>query len=287
MFFRADLKAPWGFAFGDVDHPRFHIVLHGRCVLGSANSERTTELEGMEIVLLPGGDAHWLADRRGRRLTTSEHATEACLLAGGYQASANATNRLLCGQVRFDGSMHHPMLAALPQVLHVRELTETSRMWQTVRLIDTMMKPWSPEIDDLVVDRLAEVLFVEMLRAHVQEPGNHHGFFVALADRRLNRVLQLMHEQPAHAWTVTDLAAQAGLSRATLTRQFRDKVGVGPMEYLVNWRLTKAYEAVLYSATSLDQIAVEVGFGSAQTLTKAFRRRYELSPSAMRRSRQS
>lgn len=283
IFFRSELAAPWGFEFARDDDPRFHISVHGHCAVGTRDADRVLELSEMEIALVPGGEAHWIADRPGRDLLSSEHATDACRLYDHRASPTTATNRLMCGRVQFDPGADHPLLSALPSVLHLRELPQESRVWRTVELLDEVMTSWAPGMDDLVVDRLSEVLFVEMLKSHVREDEVHGGFFVALADRRLNQALGLLHGDPKRAWTVNELASRVNMSRAALTRHFTDKVGSSPIEYLANWRLSRAYEAVRHTSAPLEQIAERVGFGSAQTLTKAFRRKYGATPFALRR----
>jgi transcriptional regulator GlxA family with amidase domain len=72
------------------------------------------------------------------------------------------------------------------------------------------------------------------------------------------------------------------MSRATLIRQFKHTVGVSPMTYLLNWRMTKAYHLLKQSNSTVEQIADEVG-STARTLAKASQRHYSMTPSELRR----
>ena len=134
-----------------------------------------------------------------------------------------------------------------------------------------------------ILDRLTEALFLHLLQEFVDHGEGTIGFVAALQDLPLRRALELIHRRPAAAWTIDDLATKAALSRATLVRRFRESVGMAPMEYLTRWRLLKAHQLARYSADSVDRIAGQVGFSSAQTLTRAFKRFFGITPSSLRR----
>jgi transcriptional regulator GlxA family with amidase domain len=109
------------------------------------------------------------------------------------------------------------------------------------------------------------------------------GFFSALCNKRIHRVLDVIHQNPQHPWTLDLLVEQVNMSRATLIRQFKNTVGVAPMTYISNWRMTKAYHLVKQSNNSLEHIACVVGFSTARTLSKSFHKYYGLTPSELRR----
>ena len=136
-----------------------------------------------------------------------------------------------------------------------------------------------------IVDKLTEVLTLQLLSRYVTENKEATGFLAALSDRRLLRALTLIHREPARDWSLASLGMESGMSRATLTRHFEASVGVSPIVYVTNWRLTKAYSLVKHSTATIEQIAESVGFSSARTLNKAFRRRYGCTPSNLRHQR--
>ena len=125
---------------------------------------------------------------------------------------------------------------------------------------------------------------VEGLEREIADRGEvSSGFFLALRDRRVRRALDLLHREPATPWTLDELAKQAVLSRATLVRRFRESVGLAPIEYLTRWRLLKAHRLASNSDDSIGRIASRVGFSSDQTLTRAFKRQFGITPSSLRR----
>ena len=281
IFFRSDLAAPWGMRLQPIDAPRFHIALSGNCVVGGVG-ESSLAVDEMEIVLLPQGNSHWIADRPGRDLVAAERAGEACELGDPLFQDGAITNRLMCGIVQFDQESAHPLLFSLPEILHFPNLHNSDPIWSTVTLIDTeLQRAQNPS--RTIVDRLTEVLFLQLLVSFIEKDENNTGFFKALRDRRLRHALALLHERPAENWSLDALGEQVGMSRATLVRHFQDAVGVAPMTYLADWRLMKAFNLVKYSSTPLEKIAEAVGFSSARTLNRAFRRHYDITPKKLRR----
>ncbi|TIM51241.1 MAG: helix-turn-helix transcriptional regulator, partial [Mesorhizobium sp.] len=89
----------------------------------------------------------------------------------------------------------------------------------------------------LVAQHLAHMMLVQALRLHLAEGlGSGVGWFFALADRQMAAAINAMHDDPAHRWTLQELAERAGMSRSTFALKFKETVGTSPMEYLTNWR---------------------------------------------------
>lgn len=281
IFFRSDLAAPWGMSLNQTTFPRFHIMLSGSCFVG-VGENRAVEVLSSDIIMLPGGGSHWIADQPGRDLVPSSRASEACELNTPLFQQGETTNRIICGMVRFEQNAVHPFLDALPAILHFSHLKEVERIWMTVKLIEAEMSSGNAP-GGLLIDRLTEVLFLQLLNRYVSSHQDVTGFLAALRDRRTHQVLQLIHKEPNRDWTPEVLGSEVGMSKATLNRKFQDTVGTSPIAYLQKWRIMKAYSLVKYSLQSLEQIADLVGFSSARTLTKAFKRHYGYTPQELRR----
>jgi AraC-like DNA-binding protein len=285
IFFRSELAAPWGMSLELTGIPRFHIALSGDCFVGDDDHD-AVKVEEMDIVMLPTGSSHWIADQPGRKLVPSQLAGEACELGNPLFQQGEITNRLMCGVVHYDQESPHPLLDSLPDILHFPKLDSSQPIWSTVTLIDAEMRRAEGH-GGTIVDRLTEVLFLQLLNYYAEQSDNAPGFLVALRDRRLQRALTLIHREPAFDWSLSSLGEQVGMSRATLVRHFKDAIGVAPMTYIANWRIMKAYNLIKYSSTPLEQIAESVGFGSARTLNKSFQRHYDCTPNELRRRLQS
>lgn len=282
IFFRSDLAAPWGISLEPVDTPRFHIALAGSCYVAESESEPVAVQE-MDIIMLPTGNAHWIADAPGRDLVSATRAGRACELGEPLFQQGEVSNRLLCGIVHYDQDSSHPLLDTLPSLLHFPKLEPKDPIWVTATLIDTEMSR-SNDYSVSIVDRLTEVLFLQLLHYQVERAGNATGFLAALQDRRVNKALSLIHRDPAFDWTLDLLGQEVGMSRATLVRQFQDAVGIAPMAYVANWRIAKAHNLVSYSTRSFEDIADATGFASARTLSRSYQRRYGSTPRKMRRA---
>lgn len=282
IFFRSELAAPWGMSLDQEAFPRFHISLSGECFVGSEN-EGAVKIRQSEIIMLPGGDSHWIADRPGRMLVPSVRAGEACELGNPLFQKGEITNRLMCGLVQFETASSHPFLDSLPGILHFPGMQPANPIWMTVTLIDAEMQRVQGA-GSLIIDRLTEVLFLQLLKCHIDENEEPVGFLAALRDHRIHQALSLIHSDPGFNWSLASLGERIGMSRATLVRHFQQAIGMAPMKYILNWRVTKAFNLVKYTSMSLEQVADAVGFATARTMSRAFQRHYEFTPSELRQS---
>jgi len=283
IFFRSELAAPWGMSLEKEGNPRFHISLNGSFFVGASDiSDDAINVKKMEIIMLPQGGQHWIADQTDRKLIPSAEAGKACELNNPLFQKGKITNKLICGQVHYDKELSHPILDSLPSVLHFSNIKDEDPIWMTVSLIDTEME--RSEINKTsIIDRLTEVLFLQLLNRYLRENKEIKGFFAALRNRRIHKVLALIHQSPEEPWSIETLGEKVGMSRATLSRQFKSAVGVPPMSYLSDWRMMRAHHLLKYSSRSIEYIAETVGFATARTLNKAFLRYYKYTPSELRR----
>ncbi|MEV5843867.1 AraC family transcriptional regulator [Streptomyces sp. NPDC051985] len=173
------------------------------------------------------------------------------------------------------GEISGRLLEALPPLL-----TLTADVWEcplTPLLMAEIVRDEPGQ--EVVLDRLLDLLVIAALRAWFARPeAEAPGWYRALADPVVGRVLRLLQDDPAHPWTVAALAAEAGVSRAALARRFTERVGEPPMTYLTGWRLALAADALRDTDDTLETIARRVGYGSAFALSSAFKRVYGVSP---------
>ena len=282
IFFRSNLAAPWGMSLTETGIPRFHIVLSGECFVG-AQGHSAVKAQERDIIMLPNGDSHWIADKPGRKLIPSDSASKASELGDPLFQKGRVTNRLMCGMVHFDQRAGHPILDALPEVMHFAMVEATGPIWSVVTLIDAEMRNYCVH-GSRIADRLTEVLFLQLLYHYVCNNDDAMGLLGALRDRRVYRAISLIHQEPDFDWSLSALGERVGMSRATLVRHFQDAVGVAPMAYINNWRMMKAYGAIKHTTAPLEEIATSVGFASTRTLARAFERHYGFTPSELRRS---
>ena len=135
-----------------------------------------------------------------------------------------------------------------------------------------------------MVDRLAEVLFIQLLRAYAIEKSSPNGYLAALNDRQIYKALELIHAQPQHHWTLENIAHTIGMSRSSFAARFKKLVGMTPMAYITRWRMQKAKELLVSTELPLAVISERVGYASEAAFTRAFKRQFKKNPGAMRKA---
>jgi AraC-like DNA-binding protein len=174
----------------------------------------------------------------------------------------------------------------LPTVVHIQASDPaTGRLRRTIDLIVEEALADRPG-RDLVVERLIEVVLVEALRFRTESVNaiGQPGLLAGLADPLLARALRQLHDDVAHAWSVEELAREAGLSRSAFSERFSQKVGVAPMQYLIDWRIALAKAMLQRDAPPLEAVAAAIGYQSASAFSTAFRRAVGSPPSQFARA---
>ena len=135
---------------------------------------------------------------------------------------------------------------------------------------------------EAVLDRLLDLLAHRRAAGVVRPRRAPRRWYRAHSDPVVGRALRLLHHNPAHPWTVAELASQVGLSRAALARRFTELVGEPPMTYLTGWRLALAADLLREPGSTLGAVADEVGYSSPFALSTAFKRQRGMSPQQYR-----
>ncbi len=289
MLFRTELAPPWGIRAGPREQLAFHVVTRGRCWLSVEGIDAPILVEPGDVVVLAPMRDHTLRDAPDTPARDIEEliAAGAFCPIGGSAASPDpaASTTLVCGWFRLSDARSEVLLAALPHVLHARELETEVGPWlaQTVRLLSYESRASRPGTAT-VVNRLCDALFVYVLRSHLAAlPAEEPSWLRALVEPQIGEALQLMHGDPAAGWTVAKLASNVGLSRSAFSARFARTVGEPPMQYLARWRLQKAAALLREGRLDLTAIAKRTGYGSPAAFTKAFTREHSVAPGAYRR----
>lgn len=287
VYFRCEFASPWGMEIKPTPVAEFHIVVRGNCWLRMTGVETPIALQGGDLVVFPHGDAHALLDRPNGDTTPAEKILEGQNVEnygpvkfGGQGLLAT----LLCGYFQFDRSNLHPLVAALPPLIHIRGTDSYDFAWlQTAMNFMIHETKTARPGSEAVVSRLAEVLFVQMMRAHITQTGATTGLLAAIADKQIGAALQGMHKSPEQLWTLESLAQQVGMSRSAFAARFNLLVGQTPMQYLTYWRMQKAREFLRGSRFSTAEIADMVGYQSDAAFSKIFKKHVGFGPGAYRR----
>ncbi|WP_082598596.1 AraC family transcriptional regulator, partial [Kitasatospora sp. Root107] len=188
---------------------------------------------------------------------------------------------LLCGKYRLDRSRVHPLLAELPDVVHLpNRVGAHPELRFAIDLLGRELAEARPG-SCLAVPSLLDLLLVYLVRAWLA--GATTGAWpTALGDPVTAAALRALHTDPAAPWTNDRLAAEAGVSRPTLARRFTTQVGRPPMAYLTWWRLTFAATLLRDTADPLATIAERVGYAGPYAFSHAFNREFGTTPGRYR-----
>lgn len=99
---------------------------------------------------------------------------------------------------------------------------------------------------------------------------------------KVRKAAQWIEEHCSRPISVADIAGVAAMSERSLLRGFKEHTGVSPSEYLLRARMKAACRLLAETDLSVDRIARRVGMGSADYLSRVFRRSYALSPQEYR-----
>jgi AraC-like DNA-binding protein len=299
VLFRADFREPWSVATPDsrqlarvlpfrTEHIiPFHVVASGSCRVSLPEREPVWLGEG-DAVLLPYGDGHLLSGREttepvqvGRLLPRPPWSDIPVVLHGGQGSSTN----IICGFVQCDELLFHPVLRHLPLLLHVSPEATPEDDWlrSTIRHTATEASRPLPGSRSML-PRLTELMFVEILRKHMQSlSADEVGWFAAFNDPVTGAALKCVHAMPFKDWSVESLAREIGASRTVLAERFKHFLDQPPMQYLAQWRLQLAAQSLKSSDLPLKTVAEQSGYESEAAFSRAFKRYFGLPPGDWRR----
>src|ERR1700738_2087213 len=234
----------WAVRRSRMDFAGFGLVLIGECWL-AVDGYKPVRLATGDFVLTPANPGFTMASDLACKVV-SLNAQEALACQAGEvrygDPHLDADFKLLGGYFQLDSVNRNLLSGLLPTLVHIQASDPAAgRLKPTIDSIVEEALADRPG-RDLVVDRLIEVLLVEALRFRSEgvDAIGQPGLLVGLADPFLARALRRLHSNVAHAWSVEELARAAGLSRSAFSERFSQKVGVPPMQYLIDWRIALA-----------------------------------------------
>ena len=285
---RADTAAP----FLEPDAERvviFHLITEGQCYV-ELGDDPPMLLSAGDVVLFPQGDAHRMSSRPGLKPATSARLDE-ILARRPRQLSyggGGEVSRLVCGYLACDTRLAGMLLNGLPAIVRVNVRDSNAGKWLESSVRYALAEARSPRPGgEGVLAKLAEVLFIEVLRLYMHQQGEGRtGWLAGVGDRIVGTALNALHKKPCHSWTLEELARTAGSSRSVLAERFQQLVGISPMQYLTQWRMLLAANLLRSSNSSLLRIAEEVGYQTDTAFSRAFRREFGAPPAAWRRGQE-
>ncbi len=290
LYCRAAMGAPWSLGVSRREVASFHIVTGGTSWLTVEGIDKPVLLTEGDLVILPHGYAHTLADHPNTPVTRLEDLV--LTQSGGKDGVVSyggqgAVTTLICGGLQLEDHMTNPLFSILPAFLHLRSLHGQSIPWlrAIVQLVKAEANGNRPAAET-VITRLSEILFIQAVRAYLSTVGDGKvGWLGALKDPQIGQALALIQRQPDEAWTVESLASRVSLSRSAFSAKFKQLVGEPPMQYLTRVRLAKAAALLRTNSATLVEVALSVGYDSEVAFSKAFKRYFGIAPGAYRQRR--
>lgn len=253
----------------------FHVVSHGRCFL-TVNTEQNIKetLEQGDIVLFPRDLGHCITNDDAFETPVNQTHSESFSI--GLRADGTG---LVCGYFEHQ----HPLMASLtehlPDYVIVRH-DPTSPSGLMLLLNALLNESVTPDKgSELIMAKMSETILAILMRDHLP---TSQGVLAASIHPKLSPVLKAIHEKPGEKWTVDALAGLAFSSRAGFADLFKEVVGLSPMEYVTQWRLSLAYRRLADEKVSTLDAALEAGYDNESSFSKAFKRVMGVTPGKLR-----
>ncbi|KAA0916195.1 AraC family transcriptional regulator [Streptomyces apricus] len=272
----------WAVRFDAFLHVRIGGLVSGTCWL---------LVEGQEPVLLREGDTFMLGNPPPYVLASTPDARPRPaeqVLAGAEDGLVrigpeSEDDLYLCvGHIGFDDRNASLLTDLLPPLVIVRvDDPHGGRLAQLIDLLATEVGITAAG-GPLVQSHLAQILLVHMLRAHAARTDRPTGWLGALNEDGIGTALRAVHADVAHPWTLKELAELSNMSRSAFAHAFKRHVGVPPLEYLIQWRMSLARDALARDSRSISELARATGYLSESAFSTAFRRVVGSSPAQFR-----
>lgn len=306
VFFDVTAKSPWvaeappAAQIADEVTPgaqhviEYHVVARGACwitLVGNGLFEPVRLGEG-DIAAVPHGDAHVVSSAPGMRaepdLKAHRRPDDANALPFSIRTGGDGPSdtHIICGFFSCDARPFNPLLESLPRFMR---FSRNMASGSPPSLLDQFIQFATAETGNKragsqsVLNRLSELMFVEVVRLHMDQLGNSNtGWLAGLRDPLVGRALTLLHGRPGHTWTLEELASKAATSRSALADRFTQIVGCPPMQYLTQWRMQLAAKRLADPNVKVATVAHEVGYESEAAFSRAFKKFVGRSPGQWR-----
>ncbi len=278
IYHNAKVCGDWVISAGHLGQTCFHMPTEGKAVSLQIPGQDSITLNPGDIVLFPREIEHSMypaTEQDGEQ----EHLP--------YADSLEKGTGMICGRFNFEHAGSKHILDALPPYIVLS--AESSGEWSKPILdliISESYKNGQNNDDNLVLDRLSELIFINALRDYTSSQLSADSWTNILSlyvDPKLAPAIRVIHKEPAKNWTIETLAQQAGMSRTSFANAFKEHSGWTPVKYLTWWRMQLAWTA-LDSGKTITQSAELVGYQSESAFSHAFKKEFDISAGDVRRT---
>ena len=269
----------WALGNSEPDKMRFHIIESGDAWLHFDDME-PIHLTEREIIFITHYGRHVISNSpekpkpeiigKKRSFDTSDH---------------DDVTHMMCGSLEFKNKVIVPLLESLPRIIHI-DINARQQAPQICTYATMIKKELenSREGTYTVVNQLAYLLFVEVIRHQITTGAISTGMLPALFDTKISKALAAIHTRSGERWSLEKLASEASMGRSAFAQKFNELIGMPAMQYLTIWRMQEAYHLLQHSNESIGQIADRYGYESEAAFRKAFKKVTNTTPGSIRKS---
>ena len=298
---RLEATAPWGLMreahveektlpsgkrISPTELAHFGMVSRGNCWLSVEGIPDPIPLTGGDCFLLAPQTSFILRDQPNTRPKSFCEVAPKDKTNIAHYGGGGAPTTIVSGFLSFDSASLKPITQLLPSLILIKaDEAQTRALHDTLRLLASEMEVQMPG-SEVVTNRLAEVLFIQTLRAHIASGADSRkqGWLRAIFDPQIGAALRAVHANVNNPWTVESLAVAAGMSRSAFAARFKELVGQTPLDYVTEWRMQKALSLLKHDDKKLVEVAQSVGYESDAAFSKAFKRLVGVTPGEYRQA---
>ena len=284
-FSHSTARGGWGVRFPAGAKLAIHGILGGEAFAWTDDAAAARQVLPGDIVLVRGPSEQFMAHAPGADVVAFAGHPSAGPPGGArrmeFGTASGEPTTFFCGAYTFDGDLCAGLLAGLPTLTVVRPCAGST--------LRASMDVFAGEIlgdapgQQALLDSLLDVILVQALRELLAtDVRTAPAWYRAMHDPAIGAALHAVHADPARAWTVADLAAQASSSRATFARRFTAVLGVAPLSYVTDWRMALAREQLRGGDAGLAAVARSLGYASEFSFAAAFKRHHGVPPGRWR-----
>ena len=295
---RLEATAPWGLVHELVEASKnvkglpispaelafFGMIARGNCWLSVDGIPDPIPLTGGDCFLLSPENTYALRDDPGTQPKSFCQLGQAIENNVIHYGGGGTPTSIISGWLYFEKPTLKLIAQLLPKLILIKaEQARSLALHATLQLLASEMSDQAPG-SEVIANRLAEVLFIQAIRAHVVSGTDcrNPGWLRAIFDPQIGAAVKAIHENVHRPWTVESLADAAGMSRSAFALRFKNLLGQGPLEYVTEWRMQKAVQLLQEQDKKLLEIAKSVGYESDAAFSKAFKRVVGVTPGEYR-----
>lgn len=271
---RFEASGQWSFRFPPKPALKFGAILRGDCWIDFGTGPH--QLGAGDSFLIADGPAYVLANdasalpEDGMAMFDWAHSDLA------HHQGADTV--IVAASFTFDISDADLLLDALPRFLLIPAQHPSAAVIRATVQVLTAELGGTQIGAAILVDRLVDILLVQVLRAALDQDRNQDfGWIGALTDPRIGKAIQAMHADVGQAWSLEKLCALVAMSRSAFSKKFKGLVGYAPLDYLLHWRMRVARN-MLGQGKSVAHVANHVGYASESAFRHAFKRLHGHAP---------